>query len=110
MFVPSLSPTATRTASSDNRKPQLEIGKAFNQSPLCGADTARSRGLSDSLVSNRLLSASTTGLSQLFCFRFKGLDGMTDYETADQVVNATFSWADAERVSFNIDDCKSIVE
>jgi len=34
-------PTATRTASSSNRRPQLAIGKANNQSPLCGATDAK---------------------------------------------------------------------
>jgi len=33
---PSLIPTATRTASSSRRKPQLAIGRARSQSPLCG--------------------------------------------------------------------------
>jgi len=38
---PSRRPTATRTASSLSRKPQLAIGSASNQSPLCGAVEAK---------------------------------------------------------------------
>ena len=41
-FVPNRRPTATLTASSSNRRPQLEIGRAWSQSPEWGAIAASS--------------------------------------------------------------------
>ena len=49
---PSLIPTATLTASSSRRKPQLAIGRARSQSPLCGACAARNLALCDGSTSD----------------------------------------------------------
>jgi len=46
MLAPSRRPTATCTALSSRRSPQLESGSAWSQSPLCGDVTASSRALS----------------------------------------------------------------
>ena len=45
-FTPNLRPTAIRTASSSNLSPHDDIGKAWSQSLLLGADTAKIRALS----------------------------------------------------------------
>jgi hypothetical protein len=56
------------------RRPQFEIGRACNQSPACGAETARSLArwwLSSALDKTAALSAAMNGASQDFCFDAK---------------------------------------
>ena len=68
---PSLIPTATQTASSSSWRPQLAIGKARSQSPLCGAIAARNLACSDGSTneaSTSVRSDSSPGLSQKLCF------------------------------------------
>ena len=75
---PSLIPTATRTASSSRRKPQLALGRARSQSPLCSACAARNLALCDGSTSEDSISARSVrrpGLSQNDCFPGKGSGG-----------------------------------
>lgn len=68
VFAPRRNPTATLIASSCRNSPHEAIGKAFNQSPLLGAETASNLALSEALGkdSTRLLcSKCSMGLSQL---------------------------------------------
>ena len=60
----SLSPAATRTASSERRRPTAVIGGAFSQSPVCGAVPALSLAFSTGVVHAGSKSV-TTALSQL---------------------------------------------
>ena len=76
---PSLIPTATRTASSSRRKPQLAIGRARSQSPLSGACAARNLAVCDG--STREDSISARSVRKPVCHR------MTVFQVRDQVVD-----------------------
>ena len=67
--VPRRSPTATRTSSFSKRSPHETIGRAYSQSLLWGAETARRRALSRELgvASKWFKSAWILGLSHALC-------------------------------------------
>src|ERR1041384_1512494 len=81
-------------ASSFSLRPQLEIGRALSQSLLCSAETARSRDRLAGLVSRRVFSASTMGLSQFCCFKAAGCIGLVAEERLAHAASATSSWLD----------------
>jgi len=74
---PKRSPTVTRMDSLSTRSPQVVIGSALSQSPLCGADTARNRALSR--LSVRVDFRAATSASQtLYALRVLRTHGMCD--------------------------------
>jgi len=69
---PTLMPTATRTASSSNRRPQLAIGRTRSQFPLCGAREAKNLAFCDGSTKEFSMSAGSAwspGLSQKDFYR-----------------------------------------
>jgi len=71
-------PTATHTASSSSRRPQLAIGRASSQSPLCGAKDAKNLAFYDGSTKEFSMSARSAwspGLSQKDCLPGKGSGG-----------------------------------
>ena len=87
MLAPSRRPTATCTALSSRRSPQLESGSAWSQSPLCGDVTASSRALS--VVSFKLFDSESrsdaTILSYADCLYAAVPDGRERLQTEDQI-------------------------
>jgi len=71
-------PTATRTASSPSRRPQLAILRASSQSPLCAAKDAKNLAFCDGYTkefSTNARSAWNPGLSQKDCLPGNGSGG-----------------------------------
>jgi len=71
-------PTATRTASSSSCRPQLAIGRASSQSPLCGAEDVKNLAFCDGSTkefSMSVWSAWSHGLSQKDCLPGNGSGG-----------------------------------
>jgi len=71
-------PAVTRTASSSNLSPQLAIGKANSQSPLCGATEAKYLALCDGSTTDASMSERSAwrpGWSQKDCLPGSGSGG-----------------------------------
>jgi len=72
-------PTATRTASFFSLSPQLAMGKANNQSSLCGALEAKYRAVRDGLTKDASMTerwACRLGRSHKYCLLGNGSGGI----------------------------------